>query len=110
MPDERSATPVTVSEQPWTDPWDGLLTGTYRRRLSWQLPGTPDHLVVYIRGAGGDATCEYVSQTTICGQGLDDAARPERVSPACPACLDGAAQAFRLAREHLAETAPHRLE
>lgn len=102
--------PVALSEQPWADPWDGLLSGTYRRRLSWQLPDTPDHLVLYIRGTGGDPDAEYVAETTICGTRLDGATRPDRVTGVCPACLEGVGQAFARARAEVAETAPSRVE
>lgn len=94
-------TPVEVSEQPWIDPWDGLLSGTYRLRVPNQPPDTDDHLVVYLRGIAGDSAREYRAPTTICGLSLEGAARPDRVTSACSACMDGVPRAFEQARAAL---------
>lgn len=102
--------PVTIAEAPWIDPWDGHLSGAHRRRLIGQDRSGDDHLVVYLRGVAGDADREYVAPTTICGLPLDDAIRPERLSSACRACLEGAGRAFARARLRIAEATEPRLE
>jgi hypothetical protein len=91
-------TPSQIREQPWEDPFTGLLTGCY----AVQSPDDPetDHLVVYIRGHDGDPDSEYRGQSTICG--VDAPLWPlPRVGNTCMFCMAGVADAFRWAREAL---------
>jgi hypothetical protein len=91
-------TPSQVREQPWADPLDGLLSGTYAVRTE-DDPET-DHLVVYIRGHNGDPQAEYRGESTICG--VDAPLWPvSRVGNTCTSCMAGVADAFRWAREAL---------
>lgn len=91
-------TPVEISETPWLDPWDGLWSGTYRVRLPHQPPDEDDHQVVYLRRRADDPTDAYTAPTTVCGKDLEGAVRPERITGACRACVDGVVAAFQRAR------------
>lgn len=106
MQTDRPLTPVDMAEQPWEDPLDGLLSGTYRARPADAGPDDPDHLVVYIRGSGGDPHSEYRGPTAVCGREVPLRPRPERVGDTCEYCVTGVARAFREAREAIANRRP----
>lgn len=108
--DVKTLTPVEVAEQPWPDPFERFLSGVYRFRVPGQPLDDGDHLVLYIRGSGGDPNVEYAADTTICGQDLHGATKPRSLTTACPACRDGVGQAFERARAHLADRGPGILE
>jgi hypothetical protein len=91
-------TPVEISEAPWLDPWDGLWSGAYRVRLPHQPAKTADHLVVYLRRRADDPTDAYTAPTTVCGEDLEGAVRPRRITGDCRACVDGVVAAFQRAR------------
>lgn len=100
-----TSAPVTTAAQPDFVPWQGFLSGAYRVRLLGQGTGSPDHLMVYLRGAGGNERREYAGLTTICGLDLYGAFGGNRRGSACPACVYGADQAFTEARRDLADQA-----
>jgi hypothetical protein len=107
MTQDRPPTPVEIAEAPYRDPLDGLLSGAYCARAADALEGESDHLVVYIRGSGGDPTAEYRAETAACGAAVVLEPKLTRLSPStCTFCLAALAGAFRAARLAIAERQP----
>lgn len=101
---DRQLTPIEIAEQPWEDPLDGLLSGTYRAPAD--VPDGVDHLVVYIRGAGGNSNNEYRGARAICGKAVRLWPKLERIGDSCDICVRGISRAFREARAAMASTTP----
>lgn len=87
-------TPVQISEQPWTDPLDGVREGTYRRFAADGPPSALQHLVVYLRPDDGRERC---AELTACGRPFT-AIRPTQLERTCADCVAGLPQAFRAER------------
>lgn len=97
MAEQSAPKAVEIAESAWEDPYDKLMSGTYRVTVI----GDPlDHLVVYIRGAGGDPTAEYMANRTVCGKEIVFGVR--RLSDVCVLCLADVGDAFGRARTILA--------